>query len=58
MKCKLCSHEADMNYSVDPEKPEIPLCGACFGKWSPKKLDGMLGVKQKDYGIENPATSE
>jgi hypothetical protein len=54
MKCQLCRKPADMNYAVDAEK-EIPLCGACFGKWSPKKLDGLLGVRQKDYGIENEA---
>lgn len=40
-----------MTYSVDAEK-EIPLCSACFGKWSPRTLDEKLGVRQKDYGSE------
>lgn len=51
MKCKLCNRPSEGTYSVDPEK-EIPLCWTCFGRWSPKKLDGLLGVKQADYGIE------
>lgn len=52
MKCQLCRKPAEMMYSVDQDKPEIPICGACFGKWSPRKLDALLGVKQKDYGTE------
>lgn len=53
MTCKLCRKEAQMIYAVDGEH-EIPLCGACFGRWSPRKLDGLLGVKQADYGSEAP----
>lgn len=51
MKCQLCRKPSEMVYSVDSDK-EVPLCSACFAKWSPRTLDGLLGVKQKDYGNE------
>jgi hypothetical protein len=51
MKCKLCRKPAEMAYSVGAGE-DIPLCSACFGKWSPRRLDGLLGVRQKDYGNE------
>lgn len=50
--CRLCKKTPrEMIYAVDPEK-EIPLCGKCFGSWSPRRLDALLGVSQKDYGSE------
>lgn len=44
MKCSLCKNPADTDYSVDRDKPK-PLCSACFGRWGPKELDALLGVK-------------
>jgi hypothetical protein len=52
--CALCGKPRDMVYAVDPEKPK-PLCGACFGRWSPDKLDALLGVKQTRPYILPPA---
>jgi len=50
--CALCRKSpAEMTYAVDPEHPK-PLCSACFGRWSPRTLDGLLGVRQADYGPE------
>lgn len=60
MKCFLCKRPAEMSYDVDPEKPR-PLCGACFGRWAPRELDQLLGVKQpeREYiemgGVRYPA---
>ncbi len=43
--CALCKKKPrDMIYAVDPSK-EVPLCGACFGRWSPSKLAALLGLK-------------
>lgn len=49
--CKLCRKPSDQIYAVQPGKEE-PLCGVCLGRWSPRKLDALLGMKQADYGSE------
>jgi len=60
--CALCRRNvADMTYAVDTGGKECRLCGACFGKWAPRVLDGLLGCKQADYGGEpasGPAKKE
>ena len=46
--CALCKKKRrDMIYAVDPSK-EVPLCGACFGKWAPSKLAALLGLKRRN----------
>lgn len=44
MKCSLCRNQADTDYAVERDKPK-PLCSTCFGRWAPKELDALLGVK-------------
>lgn len=44
MKCSLCKNPADTDYAVERDNPK-PLCSACFGRWGPKELDALLGVK-------------
>lgn len=36
-----------MIYAVDPSK-EVPLCGKCYGKWGPKELASLLGLKRRN----------
>jgi hypothetical protein len=48
-----CKNRGDVLYSVDPNKPKR-VCSPCIGKHSPRKLDALLEVKQKDYGCELP----
>lgn len=44
MKCSLCKNQADTDYSVERDQPK-PICSVCFGRWMPKELDALLGVK-------------
>lgn len=57
MRCRLCRKPADEIYAVDRDK-QIPLCGRCAGRHSPRELDRLLGVKQKDYGSEGLTTKD
>ncbi len=58
MKCEVpgCRNVADTLYEVDRNKPKW-VCSPCQGNHSPLTLDTMLGVRQKDYGLENEAAA-
>ncbi len=58
MTCEVpgCSNYADTMYEVDPNKPKR-VCSPCQGNHSPLTLDTVLGVRQKDYGLENDAAA-
>lgn len=44
MKCTLCRNDSDTTYEVERGNPK-PICSTCFGRWAPKELDALLGVK-------------
>lgn len=48
-----CRNYGDVCYGVDPDNPKR-VCSPCIGKHSPRKLDQLLGVVQKNYGCEPP----
>lgn len=48
MNCQLCRKAtADTAYEVERANPKM-ICSSCFGRWAPKELDSLLGVKP-DY---------